>query len=77
MTGPCGGFNRNVLLNLLAAAIGGVADSVWTGPMLTVFLSDITNNSNTKIGLITALQGGTELITALPTGNWIAKLLAA
>eukprot|EP00239_Pterosperma_sp_CCMP1384_P011720 CAMPEP_0197862120 /NCGR_PEP_ID=MMETSP1438-20131217/38634_1 /TAXON_ID=1461541 /ORGANISM="Pterosperma sp., Strain CCMP1384" /LENGTH=593 /DNA_ID=CAMNT_0043479557 /DNA_START=697 /DNA_END=2478 /DNA_ORIENTATION=- len=42
--------------------------------MMVAFLSEITENSktsNTKVGLVTALQGATELVTAFPAG-WAA-----
>ena len=58
-------------LNLVLAAITGVANSVWTGAILVAFLAELTDNSNTKVGLITALQGLTQLVTALPSG-WAA-----
>jgi len=64
-------MNRNVGLNLALAGVGGTADSIWSGTMLVAFLSTLTNGSNTKVGLITALQGATTLVTALPAG-WAA-----
>ncbi|KAK3233521.1 hypothetical protein CYMTET_56184 [Cymbomonas tetramitiformis] len=64
-------MNRNVLLNLLLAALTGMADSIWSGTLLVAFLSEVTNRSNTKVGLVTALQGATQLVTALPAG-WAA-----
>ena len=45
-------MNRNVALNLLLAATMGTADSIWTGTMLVALLSALTNDSNTKIGLV-------------------------
>ena len=35
------------------------------------FLSELTHNSNTKVGLVTAIQGAAQLITAVPAG-WAA-----
>ena len=50
-------MNRNVFLNLLLSAVSGTADSVWTGTILVSFLAELTGGSNTKVGLVTALQG--------------------
>ena len=65
------GLNRNLLLNLLVSSCQGVADSIWLGTMLVAFLSELTNNSNTKVGLVTAAQGAAQLLTAIPAG-WAA-----
>ena len=63
-------MNRNVLLNLLASSIGGVGDSIWSQTILVYFLKQLTG-SNTKVGITTAIQGGSQLLTAFPAG-WAA-----
>jgi MFS family permease len=50
----------------------GLADNIWTGTVLVAYLYDISG-SNTKVGLITALQGASQLLTALPAG-WAADV---
>jgi MFS family permease len=66
-------MNRNVSLNLVLAFMQGLADNIWTGTVLVAYLYDITDQSNTKVGLVTALQGASQFLTALPAG-WAADV---
>jgi len=63
-------WNRNVILNLLTASIGGIGDSIWSQTIFVYFLKQLTG-TNTKVGIITAIQGGSQLLTAFPAG-WAA-----
>ena len=64
--------NRNVVLNLVLSGVSGVADSVWTGTMLVSFLQELTNDSNTKVGMVAALQGASQLVRACA---WVLQQL--
>ena len=61
-------MNRNVFLNILLAGTSGVADSVWSGTVFVAFLYTLTNDSNSKVGYVEAMQGASQLASALPVG---------
>ena len=61
-----------VTIGLIAnEGVAGFADSIWTGTILVSYLFELFGKSNTKVGVITALQGAAQLVTAFPAG-WAA-----
>ena len=64
-------MNHNCLLNLVIAALMGFSESIWTGTIGVAFVYDVWGQSNTKVGLATALTGFFSMATALPAG-WAA-----
>jgi MFS family permease len=66
--------NRNVLLSLLNCILAGIADSIWVTIVLSGFLLALgdrmgqASHDNTLVGAAEAVQGMTQLITALPVG---------
>jgi len=63
--------NHNLWLNLVIAALMGFAESIWTNTIGVAFLYDVFGQSNTKVGVATALTGLAAMATALPAG-WAA-----
>ena len=58
--------NRNVALNILVAIIGGISSGMYdTGGVMVAFLYKLSGDSNTDVGLVQAMSGGTMLLTAL------------
>mmetsp|Transcript_27909 Transcript_27909/g.93928 ORF Transcript_27909/g.93928 Transcript_27909/m.93928 type:complete len:547 (-) Transcript_27909:60-1700(-) len=68
LCGVLGRTNHNVLLNLVVAALTGLADSIWGGTIGVAFIYDVFGESNTKVGLAAACEGLTTLLSALPAG---------
>ena len=67
--------NRNVALNILVAIIGGISSGMYdTGGVMVAFLYKLSGDSNTDVGLVQAMSGGTMLLTALPIGYLADKL---
>lgn len=66
--------NPNVLLSFLLCIVGGVADSIWGSVILSAFLLALAklmghqSKANTLVGSAEAIQGMTELVSALPIG---------
>ena len=48
----------------------GLADSLWTGTILSGYLMILTEESNTRVGVCEAAQGLAMLVFALPIGAW-------
>ena len=66
--------NHNVLLSLGLCVVAGVADSIWGSVVLSGFLLALaksmgrSSTANTLVGTAEAVEGLTELVTALPVG---------
>lgn len=66
--------NYNVLLSLVLCVVSGVADSIWGSVVLSGFLLAMAKSmgrsatANTLVGTAEAVQGLTQLVTALPVG---------
>lgn len=62
--------HKNVYLTIIASALLGLADSIWTNTILTTWLYLLANNShaNSQVGSVEAAQGIAQLVTALPIG---------
>mmetsp|Transcript_11248 Transcript_11248/g.15450 ORF Transcript_11248/g.15450 Transcript_11248/m.15450 type:complete len:532 (-) Transcript_11248:309-1904(-) len=61
-------MNKNVQLALVISVFIGIADSVWNGTVLATYLYDLSNESNTFVGIVEAFLGLTQLFVALPIG---------
>eukprot|EP00466_Bigelowiella_natans_P006028 jgi/Bigna1/143015/aug1.75_g17723 len=46
----------------------GLAESIWTGTALAAFLYTLSQDSNTRVGIVEAAQGISGLVFALPVG---------
>jgi MFS family permease len=68
--------NHNVVLSLVWCVIAGTADSIWTSVVLSGFLLALSSSmgkaseGNTLVGIAEAVQGLTQLVTALPVGYY-------
>lgn len=66
--------NPNVVLSFLLCIVSGVADSIWGSVILSAFLLALAklmgheSKANTLVGSAEAVQGLTELVSALPIG---------
>jgi len=67
--GPCmKGTNYNVVLVNMLVIMFGLAESIWTGTALAAFLYTLSQDSNTRVGIVEAAQGISGLVFALPVG---------
>jgi MFS family permease len=66
--------NHNVILSFLLCIVSGIADSIWISVVLSGFLLALAgamgdaSQGNTLVGTAEAVQGVTQLVTALPIG---------
>ena len=67
-------LNHNVRLTLFQSAVGGLADSLWSGTVLAAYLYEIDGDRNARVGYVEAASGLATLVTALPVG-WAADKL--
>ena len=67
-------LNPNVRLTLFLSAVGGLADSLWSGTVLAAYLYEIDGDRNARVGYVEAASGLATLVTALPVG-WAADKL--
>ena len=64
----CKRVNSNVIAVLMLVGHTGLADSVWGGTVLVAYVYALTGQSNTMAGVLEAMSGVVQLITALPVG---------
>ena len=64
-------FNHNVFLNLIIAALYGVATSLWKDTAYVAYLKMICGGRNEPLGFIQGVSGLAGLVAALPMG-WLA-----
>jgi MFS family permease len=66
--------NHNVILSFVLCAVSGLADSIWSSVVLSGYLLALAGamgqsaKGNTLVGTAEAVQGLTQLLTALPVG---------
>lgn len=66
--------NHNVVLSLILCIVSGTADSIWSSVVLSGFLLALakamgkSSEGNTLVGTAEAVEGLTQLFTALPVG---------
>lgn len=53
---------------MAVSAVGGAADSVWTGSVLAAFIYRLSGGSNAVVGYVEAASGMTTLFLGLPLG---------
>jgi hypothetical protein len=61
-------MHPNVLFVLLFTFISNLALGVWAYVILSAFLQELEGGSNTAVGLAEAIQGVSNVVTAVPAG---------